>query len=286
MSNVVTPTFNSVVTPTTHATDRHHPLTVSAIGVIVYALASVLHEGVGHGGACLLANGIPQELSSMHFNCYLPFSATRAERFVAASGTIAMLLGGIVALALYQITRLPATLRYTLWLFAAVNIMQGTGYFLFSGISGVGDWAKVMQGIGPSWLWRIVFTTAGLAAYWWATIMLFEQLDPFLGKARPRKYEHALRLAVRPYLVGGVIELLAGILNPAGFEFILLSGVPAALGGASGLAWGPQQLRGTRTPSSDLEKPVLIVRQSWIVITLGVITAIAFIVRLGPGIRL
>jgi hypothetical protein len=286
MNKTFTPSIHSVVAPTSLATDRHHPLTVSAIAVIVYSLASVLHEGVGHGGACLLVRGIPLEMSSMHFNCSLPESATAAERIVAASGTLVTLLGGFLSLALYRIVRLAAPVRYMCWLFAAVNILQGTGYFFFSGVGGVGDWAVVMQGVGPSWLWRIVFAGVGFAAYYWFTLLLFAELDPFIGKARPRKYEHALRLAGRAYVVGGVVELLAGLLNPGGMELVLYSGIAASLGGTSGLVWGPQTLRGTRTPSSDLEKPVLIVRQNWIVITLGIIIGIAFIIGLGPGIPL
>jgi len=30
-------------------------LTVAAIGIVAFSVATVVHEGVGHGGACLLA---------------------------------------------------------------------------------------------------------------------------------------------------------------------------------------------------------------------------------------
>jgi len=32
-------------------------LTIAAIAIVVYIVAGVIHEGVGHGGACLLAGG-------------------------------------------------------------------------------------------------------------------------------------------------------------------------------------------------------------------------------------
>jgi hypothetical protein len=67
---------------------------------------------------------------------------------------------------------------------------------------------------------------------------------------------------------------------------VLLSGAAASLGGTSGLLWGPQFLRGTRTPSSKLEKPVEVVQRSWIAIVLAVLIGLAFITVLGPAMLL
>jgi hypothetical protein len=285
-ANVFTPTINSVVTPTARATERHDALTVSSVAVIVYAMASVLHEGIGHGGACLAVGGVPEALSSMHFDCSLPSNAVFAARIVAAGGTIATLIGGVAALAVYRMKGPPPIIRYALWLFAAVNIMQGTGYFLFSGIGGVGDWATVIDGAQPAWLWRSLMAGLGFAAYYVATTALFRQLDPFIGEARPRRYDFALMLAVRPYLVGGALQMIAGAFNPGGLELMLLSGAAASFGGTSGLAWGPQMLRGTRTPSSKLERPVLVVRRSLVAIALSIMIGLMFIATLGPGLSL
>src|SRR5215470_1423305 len=46
-------------------------LTVGAIGILAYMFGSVLHEGVGHGGACLLVGAKPLALSSVYFECSL-----------------------------------------------------------------------------------------------------------------------------------------------------------------------------------------------------------------------
>ena len=59
----------------------YHEYTVDAIAVIVYALSSVLHEAVGHGGACLAVGAVPHELSSMHLACRI---AARAGSSPAA----------------------------------------------------------------------------------------------------------------------------------------------------------------------------------------------------------
>jgi hypothetical protein len=281
MRKMFTPSVKGVVVPSDRATARHDVLTVGATAVLVYALASVLHEIIGHGGACMATGGQTLEFSSMHFDC--AHSSDTEGRIVAAGGTIATLVGGIIALALYQLKRGAAGWRYALWLFAAVNLMQGTGYFMFSGVTNAGDLATVIDGARLHWLWRLMFLAGGTYLYYRVTLLSFELLDPFIGEARPRRFEHAVRLGVRPYVVGALVAILAGLLNPRGIELVLVSGVASTLGGTSGLAWGPQLLRGTRTPSAMLEKPVVLVQRNWFTIVAGTIVGIAFIVGLGPG---
>ena len=41
------------------ASDTADTITIAGIALIAYILASVLHEGVGHGGACLATGGKP-----------------------------------------------------------------------------------------------------------------------------------------------------------------------------------------------------------------------------------
>src|SRR5579875_1274564 len=43
-------------------------LTVAALAVIAYALSDFIHEGLGHGGSCLLIGGRPLLLSPSNFN--------------------------------------------------------------------------------------------------------------------------------------------------------------------------------------------------------------------------
>ena len=42
--------------------------TLAAIAVVAFALANLAHEGMGHGGACLLAGGRALALSAIHFD--------------------------------------------------------------------------------------------------------------------------------------------------------------------------------------------------------------------------
>ena len=267
---------------------RNDWVTIAAVAALTYALASVVHEGLGHGGACLIVGGIPRELSSMDFDCDPHGLGAAAEKMVAAGGTIANLMFGLGALALYR--RTPATSsplgRFSVWLFAAVNLMQGTGYFLFSGVGGIGDWAVVIDGLEPSWLWRGVLALSGAALYFVTTLYLFNALGPFIGAARPERYRRALGLATVSYIAGGALSLLAGFRNPAGLALVAISGAAASLGGTSGLAWGPQMLRGAPTAlvDSPANDPPVIAR-SWPVIAIAGAASVVFILILGHGVH-
>jgi hypothetical protein len=52
---------------------------VVAIAIIAYAVSSVLHEGAGHGGACVLTGGKPLVMSTVHFDC------AKDSRIISAS---------------------------------------------------------------------------------------------------------------------------------------------------------------------------------------------------------
>jgi hypothetical protein len=269
-------------------TARNDLVTIAAVAAITYSLGSVVHEGLGHGGACLIVGGIPRELSSMDFDCELHGLGAVAEKTVAAGGTIANLIFGLGALALYR--RIPGTSsplwRFAVWLFAAVNLMTGTGYFLFSGVGGIGDWAVVIDGLEPPWFWRGALALSGAGLYFVTTIYLFNALGPLIGATRPERYRRALGLATVSYIAGGVLSLIAGFLNPAGLGLVAISGAAASLGGTSGLAWGPQMLRGTPTAAVDppATDPQVIVR-NWSVIAIAGAASVVFILILGHGVH-
>ncbi len=63
-------------------------LTVGSISMVVFALANILHEAVGHDGACLLVGGKAHVLSSMHFEGDAGNPLGWKNRVMAAGGTI------------------------------------------------------------------------------------------------------------------------------------------------------------------------------------------------------
>jgi hypothetical protein len=256
------------------------PFTVGAIGILAYMLGNVLHEGLGHGGACLLVAGKPLALSSVYFEC------SADSRFVMAAGTLMNLLAGALFFALGRFTgRSHPRWKYFFWIAMTVNLFTGTGYFVFSGIAGIGDWAAFIQGLGPQWLWRIGLTLLGAALYLLAARISLFELRPLIGSDTKQRYQCAIRLSAIPYFAGGILMCLAGALNPRGMILILISAAASTFGGTSGSMWATDWIkRGTLIPTRAKADPVPIQR-SWPLIFAACAVAIAFMSVLGSSVR-
>jgi membrane protein YqaA with SNARE-associated domain len=270
--------------PSVVPSPRHDLLTVAAMGLVAYALANPLHEGLGHGGACLLVGGKPLVLSSLHFDGDTEGLPRGANRLIAAGGTLVnMLVGGFALAALLRSRTLPARGRYFLWLFAFVNLFQGTGYLLFSGVAGIGDWASVIAGWPMPWLWRLVMAVTGGLAYFVIMLFAMRRLAPFVGDLKPGRHRRAVVLSIVPYLTGSALFIISGLFNPVGLMLVLVSAVAASLGGTCGFLFGPQFfLDPDFAPTS--EEPIRIAR-SWGWIATAAIVAVVFVSVLGPGIH-
>lgn len=142
--------------------------TVIAIGVIAYALSNVAHEAIGHGGMCLLTGGKPLVLSSVHFECGDEAIGAASRRAVAAAGTIVNFIAAAVALIAFRMTdpRRKPRFAYFLWLSTTLNLLMGAGYFLFSGIGNIGDWAVVARDVVRPAVWRPLMAAFGAVSFW------------------------------------------------------------------------------------------------------------------------
>src|SRR6185436_2798351 len=165
------------------------------------------------------------------------------RRIVSAGGTMANLLAGGLALLSLRSRPWGPHLYYFVWLFAALNLYVGTGYFLFSGMSNIGDWANVIAGLPGVWVWRGLLVVLGGLSYFFCVRMMLAMARPFTGGDPAVRYRRANVLMLIPYFAGAIMGVLAGALNPEAKALILISAVAASLGGTSGLAWGPQLLR-------------------------------------------
>jgi hypothetical protein len=253
---------------------------VGAIAILAYMLGNVLHEGLGHGGACVLAGAQPLVISSVHFEC------SQDSRLVMAGGTLVNFLAGGVFFLLGRLIgpRYPR-LKYFFWICMTVNLYTATGYFLFSGIGGIGDWGDFILGLGAQWLWRIGLTIFGAATYLLAARISLLELRPLIGSDKEGRYRRAVRVSAIPYFAGGTLMCVAGSLNPKGAILILISAAASTFGGTSALMWTPQMLKsGTLIPCGTPAEPVPIQR-SWPLIVAACAIAVAFIGVLGPSVR-
>jgi hypothetical protein len=261
------------------------PWTVAAIAVVAYAVGNVVHEGLGHGGACVLVGGRPQELNAVFFECSVEGLPPSARRWLAAGGSVANLI--VAALAWIALRTLPrdwGRARHFAWLLLAVDVLQPFGYLLFSGLGGIGDWAVVVEGMRPALAWRLGLTVVGAVLYFVvAPPRLMKLLEPFLAAPAEERIARTRTLTLLPYLVGGALFVVAGLLNPHGFRLVLISAIAASFGGTSLLAWYPGLW--ARKAPSEAGPPLGVPRSAgWLVAAL--VVGGIFVGVLGPGIHL
>ena len=93
------------------------------------------------------------------------WSSTVDSKLVAAAGTFANLAAALVSwLALHFAKRASVRTRYSLVVTLAFNLLNGTGYFFFSGVTNFGDWAAVISGWPMQGLLRALLIVFGIAA--------------------------------------------------------------------------------------------------------------------------
>jgi hypothetical protein len=71
---------------------------------------------------------------------------------VGAGGTLANLIFGALFWVVARAVRRSASGRYFFWLLMTFNLFEAGGYFLFSGIGDVGDWAAIVPRWQPAWV--------------------------------------------------------------------------------------------------------------------------------------
>lgn len=246
----------------------HDKRTIVSMAVIASAAATLLHEGVGHGLVAWMRGDIPTQLTSNHLSSLHP------DRWVEAGGTLVNLLAGAIGLLALRLADNRSNPRYFCWIFAALNLLPGAGYFLFSGILGMGDWNEVIRGAPHQIPLRIAMTSFGAALYVLAVRRLAVLAQPYCP-SRP-DYNSVGRL---PYYAACLFSCAAGALDPLGFKLLLISTAPAAFGGSSGLIWADALL-----PRIPAKRTLVITRQTawWIAAT---VFGLAYILILGPGIE-
>ena len=250
--------------------------TICAISVVAAIIGVILHEGIGHAALALLTGTQSGVLSAV------AWSSNYDSRLVAAGGTLVNLAAGLCFwLALQRARAASANTRLFLLLSCAFNLFTGTGYFFFSGVTDFGDWAVVIAGMQPHWLWRTLLITTGMALYYGAVLVVGLGIVRYVAiPVLDRKRMH--RVTLLPYLCAIVILTAGAALNPFSIQLVWQSALPSTAGANSGFFWLPYHIPQQASP----QRPVDAIDRSYAWIAVATISAVAYIFVVGRGITL
>ncbi|HEU4669851.1 MAG TPA: hypothetical protein VFR91_04055 [Dyella sp.] len=209
--------------------------TLVGLVLLLSPLLTMAHELLGHALTCVVSGHRPSELGAYYVEC--PATGPAARRLVAMAGTgIDLVVAGLAYLA-WRVARAPL-LRLALWITFTVKAMVAAGYWLFSGVIGLGDWSPVGDGgLAPlphPWLWRLALTAVGLAGYLGAIRLANRSIDAMLGGGAAARATR-VRIAMSTYWIGGAGALLVSLFNPHGLVITLISAMASTFGGTAGL---------------------------------------------------
>jgi hypothetical protein len=260
--------------PANVVSDKDDRLTVIAISALACMLQTVLHEGLGHGVTAWLSGARSVTMSTVALQCDID------TRWISANGTLVNLLfAAIFWLLLLRPQHYRPATRYFLVLAMAGNLFTGTGYFFFSGVTNFGDWAAVIRGLQPHWIWQLGLVVLGVSSYYASMLVVRAKLKPFRRKdAGSRRLRG---LCWTPYFTDGILAGLGGLLNPAGLFYVVASALPSTLGANAGLLSLPSMMR---KPSGSEESHVGPVSRSAAWIATGGVASLLFIFVLGRGL--
>jgi hypothetical protein len=248
--------------------------TVIAISALACILQDVLHEGLGHGVTAWLSGAHRIAISTVALQCDIE------TRWISANGTLVNLLfGAIFWLLLLRRQRCGPATRYFLVLAMAGNLFTGTGYFLFSGVFNFGDWAAVILGLQPHWMWQLGLVVVGVASYYASMLVVAAKLKPFQGKddnSRRLRF-----LCWTPYFSDGILAGLGGLFNPFGLFYVIASALPSTLGANAGLLSLPSMMRRRGISKEEQVEPI---RRSAAWIATAAVASLLFIFVLGRGL--
>jgi len=253
-------------------------LTVVAIATIAISLNVGGHEGV-HALACLAVGGPLLEYSALYEECG---EGTVANRKIVAGAapTFNLLAGTLLWVILRRLTKSAPETWYFIWLLMLMNWFYGAGYFMVSGIAYIGDWAVVLDGWQPLWLWRALITVVGLVLYVRFIRLGLIEYGKMVGGDSEELYRHTNKLWVVSYISSFVVVLLASFFCPYGMLSLpVTAGLMAVLGACSPLIF---MIRWFRTPHFTKAgiKP-LEIRRKWPWLAAAVVVVFTYVFVLG-----
>ncbi|WP_157971345.1 hypothetical protein [Dyella sp. C9] len=134
--------------------------TLLAVGVLVSIMASLAHELLGHGTACVIEGGRITLLTFLVFRC------DGAGVLTDGGGPVgALVMGCLALLALRAVPARLITLRVWLFTLGTLGLLWVCGQTIAEAIDGSDDWGHVATDLAWPGVWHAIVGAMGLAVY-------------------------------------------------------------------------------------------------------------------------
>jgi hypothetical protein len=235
-------------------------ITVIAIAAIAISLNVAVHEGI-HGLTCLVVGSHLQEYSALYVSCDSP-TAMQGKIVDGSAPTFNIIAGVLLWIIVRNSRKQTSETWFFLWLFMLMNWLYGAGYWMFSGITNVGDMATVINGWEPAWLWRVLMTIVGSLLFMFFVWLALQEFGKMVGGDPNEQIRRANKLSLLSYATAFVVTLIAGFFNPLGLLSLpVTAGLFAVIGGLSPLLWMMQWFRAKSF--IKLDKQPLEIHRKW-----------------------
>jgi hypothetical protein len=253
-------------------------LTVVSIAAIAISFNVAFHEGV-HALTCLAVGSHLQEYSALYVECYSP-TESQAKIVAGSAPTFNLIAGVLLWIIIRNSRKLASETQFFLWLFMLMNWFYGAGYLMFSGIANVGDWAVVINGWEPNWLWRVLMAILGTLLYIVFIRLALRELGKMIGGEADEQIDRANKLCFVSYITAFGVVLAASFFCPYGlFSLPVTAGLFGVLGALSPFLF---MMRWFRTEHFvKLVKEPLEIHRKWQWLATAVITVFTYAFILG-----
>jgi len=245
--------------------------TTLGIGLTAALAQFVVHEGLGHGSACVLLGGRILAVAPLWMRC------SAEHRLMVLAGPLANVVAGAACWAVLSAARpRAATFRLFLWLSIAFEWLVAAGYLAVGAASGFGDWPVILPALS-SWPVRLGAVAVAAAGYVLTLRVLARLGVERLGVSLLQE-RRLVRLGLLPALVAGAFVVLAevvgGRLQPLGLAL--------AIGCTGVVGWSLLALP-RFAPAKTAPGDGVFVRRSLGWLGVGAATAVAFVALVGPA---
>ncbi len=261
--------------------DIHFP-TLIAISVIAYILAVISYQFLGQAIAVLLVKGRLLEVSSTFVQYELAARNTFQSKYIASAGfAVTFFISGI-AVVLLQMRAKRDNIKYFHWVFMTVNLLMAISCFLFSGLTGLGDWHILIESSDMYILWRLMYIFGGFSLYIIAVVMPMNRLNTYIGRDSLRSLR-GFYLTFVPFITGSLAVSLPGFLNSKSMNLAFTMGA-FIIFGTSAMAWMSQLFK-TNIYPPERGGDILVITPSKKWIIAAIILFILYTIFFGFGMK-